>query len=152
MYCFAETRVFKLVKIRKFYQATSHTHRNCHAELTCQRYNDLRQVGFLRASSLEAPGSDFYMTLTWNTLSTQTSSGQELFGHIKKEWQIEIMAVFFRPRTAIVIHSQSLWFNGLQSNPPLSLLMHAAWCVTSLWLLCYKAPNLVVAYWPGMHN
>ena len=44
----------------------------------------------LRASSLEASG--FYDT-NLNTLSTQTPRGQELLEHIKKEWQIKIMAV-----------------------------------------------------------
>ena len=29
-----------------------------------------------------------------NTLSTQTPRGQELLGHIKKEWQIKMMACF----------------------------------------------------------
>ena len=45
-----------------------------------------------RASSLEAPGLN---EPNLNTLSTQTPRGQELLGHIKKEWQIKMMAVFF---------------------------------------------------------
>ena len=40
----------------------------------------------------EAPGLH---DTNLNTLSTQTPSGLELLGHIKKEWQIKIMAVFF---------------------------------------------------------
>ena len=33
-----------------------------------------------------------YMTLKHETLSTQTPRGQELLGHIKKYWQIKIIA------------------------------------------------------------
>ena len=46
----------------------------------------------LRASSLEASGLH---DTNLNTLSTQNPRGQELLGHIKKEWQIKMMAVFF---------------------------------------------------------
>ena len=56
---------------------------------------ELLRSGGLRASSLEAPG--LYDT-NLNTLSIQTpipGPGQELLGHIKKEWQVKIMAVFF---------------------------------------------------------
>ena len=41
---------------------------------------------------MEAPG---LYDSNLNTLSTQTPRGQELLGHIKKEWQIKMMAVFF---------------------------------------------------------
>ena len=50
-------------------------------------------MGGLRASSLEAPG--LHSDTNLNTLSTQTPRCLELLGHIKKEWQIKMMAVFF---------------------------------------------------------
>ena len=42
-------------------------------------------------------------------LSTQTPRGQELLGHIKKEWQIKMMAVFFfiAHEKGLKIHAQS---------------------------------------------
>ena len=50
----------------------------------------LSGLGGLRASSLEASGLHH---TNLNTLSTPR--GQELHGHIKEDWQIKMMAVFF---------------------------------------------------------
>ena len=52
-----------------------------------------------------------------NTLSTQTPSSQELLGHIKKEWQIKMMALCFsfshRHR-----HIHSHYITSSYSQPP----------------------------------
>ena len=42
-----------------------------------------------------------------STLSTQTPRGQELLGHIKKEWQIKLMAVFF-----VIAHEKGFKFHA----------------------------------------
>ena len=43
----------------------------------------------------EAPGNQFLHDTNLNTLSTQTPRGQELLGHIIKDWQIKMITVFF---------------------------------------------------------
>ena len=50
-----------------------------------QNIQSFSSLGGLRASSLEAPGLHY---TNLNTRSTQTPRGQELLGHIQKEWQI----------------------------------------------------------------
>ena len=55
----------------------------------------LSGLGGLRASSLVAQGlndTNLNTLNTFNTLSTQTPRGQELLGHIRKYWQIKMMA------------------------------------------------------------
>ena len=57
----------------------------------------------LGASELAPWRPQVYMNL--NTLSTQTPRRQELLGHIKKEWQIEMMAMF-DPEKGFKFHAQ----------------------------------------------
>ena len=57
----------------------------------------------LGASELAPWRPQVYMNL--NTLSTQTPRRQELLGHIKKEWQIEMMAMF-DPEKGCKFHAQ----------------------------------------------
>ena len=68
-------------------------------------------LGGLRASSLEAQG--LYDTKL-NTLSAQTPRGQELLGHIKKEWQIHKPINYMRnPKLAHIIFSLGSHFVNL---------------------------------------
>ena len=43
----------------------------------------------------QLPGGPGLHDSKLNTFSTQTPRGRKLLGHIKKEWQIKMMAVFF---------------------------------------------------------
>ena len=45
----------------------------------------------------QRPGGPCLHDFNLNTVSTQPPRGQEMLGHIKKEWQIKMMAVFFSP-------------------------------------------------------
>ena len=55
---------------------------------------NLEHLELLRPWGLRASSPGVHDT-NLNTLSTQTPRGHELLGHIKKEWQSKMMAVFF---------------------------------------------------------
>ena len=68
--------------------------------------------------TLEAPGlHDSNSNL--NTLSTLTPRGQELLEHIKKEWQIKMMALFF-----FTAHEKGFRFHAQPQTGAYSCLLH----------------------------